>query len=560
MHLWTEYEGNTLAGYPVGRLTRSEGRSAFFVTSARGEPALLRLTESHFDEGELIERWQKAAAVSHPGLQAIRDSGQTMFDGVALAFCLLEPSDASLSDVLRERVLSVEEAAEVAEAVAGALAALHAAGLVHGHVDAINVFAMGEVVKLRSDCVRECTGDFEADTPEARKALRQRDVHDLGLLLRRCLTPQWEESTAMQLPSPFDRVVRRALNGTGDAAAIVAEMAALRPPRVEATRAASAEAIPVAQAMSPLSAKPVVSVRNGVHVAGADRVAPARRESGAVRAAGVGAARKDVGVVPSVRMAGANSPAAVSAMLASRDQRPVGTANAGTRDADRSEVGPWVSAGVRAASSASAESAAYGSLDLRRERVRNRLRLNTGMGSVGGVLQGVDFLKTQLAQRKVWVASGAVAAVLGFVLWNTMGGTHHAPAAAGTVAGRATAEATPHGVVTQSTVLQAEAAAQRPATAAAARPQPATESLFASGAHAGWHVIAYTYRYQEQAKSKAVQLRQQYVGLQPQVYSPTGRAPYFVALAGPSDAVSAIALRDRARRVGLPRDTYARNF
>lgn len=57
-----------------------------------------------------------------------------------------------------------------------------------------------------------------------------------------------------------------------------------------------------------------------------------------------------------------------------------------------------------------------------------------------------------------------------------------------------------------------------------------------------------------------MQLKERYTGMEPQVYSPTGKAPYFVALGGPSDSVSAYALRDRARRAGLPRDTYARNF
>ncbi len=52
MYLWTEYEGNTLAGYPLGRLVRSEGRNAFFLTTTpEGKPAVVRLTEAHFDEG-----------------------------------------------------------------------------------------------------------------------------------------------------------------------------------------------------------------------------------------------------------------------------------------------------------------------------------------------------------------------------------------------------------------------------------------------------------------------------------------------------------------------------
>ncbi|MEK6399002.1 MAG: hypothetical protein V4734_13010, partial [Terriglobus sp.] len=214
MHLWTEYEGNVLAGYPIDRLQRSEGRSAFFTTTTPdGKPALLRLTESHFDESELVGRWHKIAAVTHPHLQAIQHSGQITYDGVPLACCLLEPIDASLADVLRDRPLTLDETKEVAEAVAGALAALHAADLIHEHVDASNVYAHDESVKLRSDCVRECTGDFEADTPQAREALRKHDVRDLGLLLLRCLALEWQGPSVMKLPRPMDRVIPGALDG-----------------------------------------------------------------------------------------------------------------------------------------------------------------------------------------------------------------------------------------------------------------------------------------------------------------------------------------------------------
>ncbi|WP_419806150.1 hypothetical protein [Terriglobus sp.] len=548
MHLWTEYEGNTLAGYSLGRLSRSEGRSAFFITTAEGQPALLRLTESHFDEGELIERWRKAAAVSHPGLQAIRASGQTTFDGVALAFCLLEPTDASLSDVLRERVLSVEEAAEVTEAIAGALAALHAAGLIHGHVDAINVFAMAEAVKLRSDCARECTGDFEADTPEAREALRQRDVHDLGLLLRRCLTPQWEETTAMQLPSPFDRIVRRALNGSVDAAGIVAEVEGLKPARPVEMR----EPVPAAAVMTP-----VVPVAAAVRATEAARVAEP-----AVRAAGVSAGRRVVSTPPRASMAGANSPAAVSALLAEREPRSAGTVGAASAvDAEADGVRFASPRSGRTGSRPEGDGPAYGSLNLRLDRVRNRLRHNTGMASRGGLLQSLEMVRNGLVRRKAWVASGVGAAVLGFVLWNTTGGAHDASASAGQGQGVAVATAKAGAEPASTAGPQVPThAPQQATTAGGARSQAAKTSLFTSGAQAGWHVIAYTYRYQNQAQTKAVKLKEKYTGMEPQVYSPTGRAPYFVALGGPLDSVSAMALRNRARRAGLPRDTYARNF
>ena len=461
MHLWTEYEGNTLAGYPLGRLTRSEGRSAFFATTTPdGKPALLRLTESHFDDRELINRWQKIAAVKHPNLQAIGHSGQITFDGVALACCLLEPVDMSLTDVLRERALTVDEAREVAESVAGALTALHAAGLIHEHLDATNVFAHGETVKLRSDCARECLGDFEADTAEARDALRQRDVHDLGLLLLRCLAVEWPNTTATPIPAPFDRIVPRALDGTLTAAGMVDALEALKPAPITPRPAPVPAATPGPQAIKAAAAVPATPRPTGT----------------------------------------AATPAAVLAAIA-----------------DRAQPAP---------------------APVAKEVL---LRHEAGTHSNGDILLKFKPMRAGTVSPRTWIASGAAALMLGIVLWNTAFSKHPAPA--------------------QQPVAAVQAA---PQPAAAPQPKPsattAQRNLFTTGAQAGWRVIAYTYNQEEQARAKATQIRSRYATLHPQVFSPTGHAPYFVALGGPSDAASALSLRNRARHAGLPRDTYARNF
>ena len=59
MELWNEYEGRTIDGvFPLERLIRPEGRSAFFsTTSVSGTSTVIRLIESHFDEDEIIARW-----------------------------------------------------------------------------------------------------------------------------------------------------------------------------------------------------------------------------------------------------------------------------------------------------------------------------------------------------------------------------------------------------------------------------------------------------------------------------------------------------------------------
>jgi eukaryotic-like serine/threonine-protein kinase len=217
MHLWTEYEGRTIAEhYTLGKLLRSEGRNGFFATADKdGHPAVIRLTEAHFDEAEQLRRWRQVAEVHQDNLIEIEQVGQTTLEGVALTYALMEPDDANLADVLKERPMTSAETLQVGKAVLSALKALHGSGLVHEHVEPVNVLAVGETVKLRSDCVRECVADGEFNTQESCADLRRGDLHDFGTLLLRCLTLETEWTPAHNnLPDPFKRVIPRALDGT----------------------------------------------------------------------------------------------------------------------------------------------------------------------------------------------------------------------------------------------------------------------------------------------------------------------------------------------------------
>jgi eukaryotic-like serine/threonine-protein kinase len=479
MHLWTDYEGNMLAGHLVGRLKRSEGRNGFFETTGPdGQRAFLRLTEAHFNESELIGRWRSIAAVKHPNLQVIESVGQTTFEGLSLACCVLEPTESSLSDALRDHVFSVDEVREVAEAVSGVLSALHAADLIHEHVDASNVFASGEIIKLRSDCCRECVGGFEADTPEAREALRQRDVRDLGLLLLRCFGLVEHGYAPAQVAQPLDRIIAGALDGTLTAMGIVV---ALQPPKQSSvepgvrptplTSSISRPAVPATQDMGPTISPEVVA---GSSFSSGTRVSPTFR-------------RDSTGSPP--------------------------------------QTGP--------------------------DGLPHQPRQSLGTKSIGtDIRQWFRPMKPKSAKQKAYMAAGTAAAMLGVVLWFAAGSNKSAidENGAARVEGRAT-----HA---QTTV------AAQPSTDPPTLPQAvqARDSLFVSGARAGWHVIAYTYKYEQQAQAQVMKLQQKYVSLHPQVFTPTGHAPYFVALGNPSDAATAMDMRNRARHAGLPRDTYARNF
>jgi hypothetical protein len=103
----------------------------------------------------------------------------------------------------------------------------------------------------------------------------------------------------------------------------------------------------------------------------------------------------------------------------------------------------------------------------------------------------------------------------------------------------------------------------KPEARAAARPAPTnstTDAAPTSGERSVWHVVAYTYLYESAAQRKATELAAQYPKLEPQVFSPTGHAPFLVTLGGGTNRQDAFAKRDAARTAGMPSDTYAMNF
>ena len=215
MQLWNDYEGKTIAGkYPLGALVRPEGRSALFQLSAGVEaPATIRLTEAINDEGQMLACWSRVAAVKQENLVAIKRFGETNFEGTPLTYAVMEPTDANLADLLSERPLTHSEAMQVATGVVAALTALHAKNLVHEHIDATGILAVGETVKLRTDCVRECVVEPGFTTAEDCMKLMERDVHDLAALLLQALTLEKKLSPTTKLPAPFDRIVPNGMNG-----------------------------------------------------------------------------------------------------------------------------------------------------------------------------------------------------------------------------------------------------------------------------------------------------------------------------------------------------------
>jgi hypothetical protein len=255
MQLWNEYEGRIVADqFPLKALLEPEGRSAFFsTTNGSGAPAVIRLIEAHFDEPEILSRWNAVAKVDQPNLIRLKKFGQTTLDETALLYIVMEPTDASLADILKERPLTTQETRQLGTSLVPALEALHASNLVHEHLEAANVLAVGEVIKLRSDCIREAPEGAEAAEAKAR------DVRDLATVLLQALTLQRRFPVGTTLPAPFHEIVTNGLSGVWGL------------PQIAAALAPAAPLVPAAAPKQPAPAvpsTPTASIKESIPYAG----------------------------------------------------------------------------------------------------------------------------------------------------------------------------------------------------------------------------------------------------------------------------------------------------
>jgi eukaryotic-like serine/threonine-protein kinase len=277
MELWTEYEGRTIDGaFRLTKLIRPEGRSAFFSTSnGTGIPTVIRLIESHFDDDEILARWRGVQALDHANLVKLKSFGQVMVDETSLVYAVMEPVEANLAEILAERRLTVVETKQIATSLVAAVGALHSNGFVHEHIEPANVLAVGEEIKLRSDCIRE--------TPEGDEGveLKRWDVYDLSVVLLQSLTQHKtleEAERDLPLQEPFDEIVRKGMNGEWGLKEIAAALnlgvsvpPVVRPaavPKVEVERpvASLPEAQPVAARSVPVVVDEVDDEPRGIEV------------------------------------------------------------------------------------------------------------------------------------------------------------------------------------------------------------------------------------------------------------------------------------------------------
>jgi hypothetical protein len=481
MPLWNELEGQLLNGLPLRTLLRSEGRTAWFATTdSDGQPAVVSVFETLNDEDAVQARLESAGRLHHPNIAIIRSTGRGRLQDETLVYAVMEPFDQTLAEVLRERTLAPEEAREVSESLLSALEAIEAGGARHGHVDASGVLAVGDSIKLRSDCLAQRAG--EGDAPA------------LAALIYNAVTGRRlaNERDALQLPAPFATLVRA---GLGSAGSLAAMRRVLHGPSVSSATGATAPA-PASPAQPSSAAPPSAAAAK----------APDLASSGQAFAQPPAPAQTPAPAKPRASAPPPSTPAARSPRsyppTAPRQQTPARPARK-----------PGIMIGAIA------------------------LMLL--------VLLGI-FFAFRRPPTHTAITGQAQPSV-----------TANEPAAVS--ATTPNPDAVP---AKQAATTMGAAAPPRettlPARHSAALIPPAVPG--SGSERTAWHVIVYTYTHEDAAQRRAAEIAQRYPQLEPQVFSPHGRAPYFVALGGAMDRDAAMARRDAARKAGLPRDTYAQNY
>jgi len=226
------WEGKTVEGkYPLLELLGSGPRGPVFRTEiARPggrQSATIKLMSFEGDNSESeVSRLRAATALDHRHLIKILDAGVCQIKREPTMFVVMEHADDSLAQVLPSRILTASEADQLLPPLIEALSYLHEKGFVHGRVQPSNILAIGETLKLSTDCVHKI-GDTETRpqtssasyAPPEGKSSPASDIWSLGATLVAALAaeshgqPSEQQLTIVpvSVPEPFRRIARECL-------------------------------------------------------------------------------------------------------------------------------------------------------------------------------------------------------------------------------------------------------------------------------------------------------------------------------------------------------------
>jgi TonB family protein len=233
--VWADWEGQVVNGvFPLRRFLGGSDHGGVFLTDFKAGnlpnaalklvPAIPTLTEAQ------LSHWTAAAALLHPHLIRILESGRCQLGGLQFLFVVMEYAEQTLAQILPQRALTPDEVREMLLPILAALAFLHRRHLVQGQLKPSNILVVGDQLKLASDTIRPA-GEPAAsiaqpsvyEPPEATDGSSSAagDIWGLGITLVEALMqhpPAWPErrydtvSLPTTFPAMFAGVVRQCLD------------------------------------------------------------------------------------------------------------------------------------------------------------------------------------------------------------------------------------------------------------------------------------------------------------------------------------------------------------
>jgi TonB family protein len=229
-----DWVGRVIDGrFPLLEWLGNTEQAGVFRTELKGpqpQRAVIRLVASEPQYAETqLSQWKQAAALSHPHLMRVFETGRAEVGGIGLLYLVTEFAEESLAQVIPQRPLSASEAREMLDPVLDALSYLHGQGLAHGGIKPSNVMVVSDKLKLPVDTVRRA-GSIRVspaqlrihDAPELRSGTiaMTSDIWSMGVTLVEALTqhpPAWDTSThadpavPVELAEPFRAIARGSL-------------------------------------------------------------------------------------------------------------------------------------------------------------------------------------------------------------------------------------------------------------------------------------------------------------------------------------------------------------
>jgi serine/threonine protein kinase len=231
--VWAKLEGHAINGvFPLLRYLGRSNHSVVFLTEstqpARSELALKLVPAAPALAQLQLARWRASAALAHPHLIQIFDTGQCLIGERPFLYVVTDYADQNLAQLLERRALTEDETREMLDPVLQALAFLHEKSLVQGRLKPSNLLVVGDQLRLASDTIRPFSESGRATRvaspyapPEAGDGARTAasDVWALGVTLCEALTRrqpsglhEGEMALPSELPPAFRGVVVRCLN------------------------------------------------------------------------------------------------------------------------------------------------------------------------------------------------------------------------------------------------------------------------------------------------------------------------------------------------------------